>query len=249
MTTMVVTLFLTTLRVNISGMSKSDPIKTPSRTKRRPYRGVSAGDRVRERREQLVAAGLECFGTQGYHGVTVKQLCAQAQLTERYFYESFKGREALFSAVYESLIETMRKKFMAIAAPHAPNMIAMARAGLRNFFVSLKHDPRLARIILVDVLTVSPEMERRAQAATFGFADLIKQTTVASGGAPARSDIDIGLIASGLIGASVSIAMRWSADEYHPPVENVINTAMVLFDATIERLGNTPASQFNNPSA
>lgn len=208
----------------------------------RRYRGVDAGARVSERRTQFIAAGLELFGTRGYHVVPVRELCARAQLTERYFYESFKDREALFAAVYEDLIGRLRAEFMRAAMPKAPALAEMARAGLGVFYRSLHKDPRVARILMIEVLTVSADMEQRAQAATFGFGDLLRDMTLATLPKSARpTDAAMDLIATGLIGACVHIAMRWIAAGYDPPVRTVIDTAMTFFDATIRQLG-APAS-------
>lgn len=208
---------------------------TPATARR--YRGVDKGERVTERRRQLVAAGLECFGTRGYHVVTVRELCAQAHLTERYFYESFKDREALFAAVYDDLIGRLRAEFMRAAVPKAPALGEMARAGLGVFYRNLQKDPRVARILMIEVLTVSADMERRAQAATFGFGDLLRDMTLSALPKSARpSAATMDLIATGLIGACVHIAMRWIAAGYDPAVKTVIDTAMTLFDATIQQL-------------
>lgn len=208
--------------------------------KRRRYRGIDVGERVLERRQQFIDAGLECFGSRGYHAVTVRELCAQARLTERYFYESFKDREALFAAVYDSLIGQLRKEFLAAAAPKSPLLTEMARAGIGAFFIRLHRDPRMGRILLVEVLTVSSEMELRAQRATFGFGDLLKQMTLATLPRNLKPTQAMDLIATGLIGATVHMAMRWIADGYHPPVKTVIDTAMTFFEATISLLGATP---------
>lgn len=213
----------------------------PSVGAARRYRGIDKGERVNERRRQFIEAGQECFGTRGYHAVTVRELCAQAHLTERYFYESFKDREALFAAVYEDLIATLRREFMKAALPKAPALDEMARAGLGVFYRSLQKDPRVARILMVEVLTVSGEMERRAQDATFGFGDLLKQMTLATLPPDVRPREDaMDLIATGLIGACVHIAMRWIAAGYAPQVKTVIDTAMTLFEATIRQLGVNP---------
>lgn len=204
----------------------------------RRYRGLDAGERTEERRRQFIAAGLECFGTQGYHAVTVRELCAQAQLTERYFYESFKDREALFAAVYAHLIDELRRGFMAAAGPLVPDLQAMARAGLEVFYRSLKKDPRVARMLMVEVLTVSRDMEQRAQQATFGFAELLKQMTLRVLPRERAMAQDMDLIATGLIGACVQIAMRWVADGYRQPLKRVIDTSMTIFQALIAQLAH-----------
>lgn len=214
--------------------------KPPSKPRR--YRGIAAGERVTERRRQFIEAGLSCFGTRGYHPVTVRDLCAEARLTERYFYESFKDREALFAAVYEHLIEELRRDFMAAALPRAPDLSGMARAGLEVFFRRLQQDPRIARMLLVEVLTVSQDMEQRAQSATFGFGDLLKQMTLAALPARREPKEDMDLMATGLIGCCVHIAMRWNADGYRLPIDTVIETAMSFFEGTIRQLGSTPSA-------
>lgn len=212
----------------------------PARNTRR-YGGMMIEDRVSERRQRLVDAGLECFGTRGYHGITVRELCAQAGLTERYFYESFKDREALFAAVYQDVVARLRASFLAAAAAHAPDLENMARAGLGVFFRLLKRDPRVSRMLLVEVLTVSREMERQAQGATFGFGDLLRQMTRATiPGSPAAAPQpkqDLDLVAAGLIGSSIHIAMRWTYGGCRQSVNTVIETAMTFFRSTIEELG------------
>ncbi|MGQ0622221.1 MAG: TetR/AcrR family transcriptional regulator [Panacagrimonas sp.] len=213
-----------------------------SPVKARRYRGVDAQERVAERRNQFIEAGLECFGTRGYHAVTVRELCAQAQLTERYFYESFKTREALFAAVYQDLVLRLRMDFLAAAAPESPSLEAMARAGLGVFFRLLKRDPRVARMLLVEVLTVSREMELLAQRATFGFGNLLRQLSVAALPArlapPQQTPVqDLDLLATGLVGAAVHIAMRWTMDGCRQPVRTVIDTAMAIYRAVIGQIG------------
>lgn len=209
--------------------------------KPRLYRGVATEERVSERRRQFIEAGLECFGTRGYHPVTVRELCAQARLTERYFYESFSDREALFAAVYDDLVTRLRTDFIAAAAARAPDLEEMARAGLEVFFRLLKRDPRVARMLLVEVLTVSQDMERRAQGATFGFGDLVQQMTQGAVARPKETAPDMDLIATGLIGSTIHIAMRWTLGGYRQPVQAVLDTAMSFFRGTIRQfLDGTP---------
>jgi len=73
------------------------------RVPRNPYGGKSARARVASRRHRLLAAGLELFGTQGYLRTTIDQVCAEAGLTKRYFYESFQSCEELLGALLRSL--------------------------------------------------------------------------------------------------------------------------------------------------
>ena len=70
----------------------------------RTWRGQTIEERQAERRDRLIEAGIELFGTQGYAATSVKAICTEAGLTERYFYETFNDREDLLSEVYDILI-------------------------------------------------------------------------------------------------------------------------------------------------
>ena len=61
----------------------------------RPYAGASREARERARRERIIAAGIELFGTVGYRAATVGAVCETAGLNKRYFYESFATLEDL----------------------------------------------------------------------------------------------------------------------------------------------------------
>src|SRR5258707_5635446 len=78
-------------------------VASSGRVPRNPYGGVSARARVASRRDRLLAAGLELFGTQGYLCTTIDQVCAEAGLTKRDFFESFRSCEELLCALLRSL--------------------------------------------------------------------------------------------------------------------------------------------------
>ena len=70
----------------------------------RPYGGRDHDARVSERRERFIRAGVRVIGAAGYRAATVRALCAEAGLSNRYFYESFDSTEALLMAVYRQLM-------------------------------------------------------------------------------------------------------------------------------------------------
>lgn len=69
----------------------------------RTYGGVSAAERVAERRTRLVAAGRELLAEVGWKGTSLRAVCQRAGLSDRYFYESFDNRDALLIAVTEQV--------------------------------------------------------------------------------------------------------------------------------------------------
>src|SRR6478752_6322871 len=95
--------------------------------KARRFRGLSAEQRRSKRREQLIEAGLETYGKLGFHAVGVREICAAAHLTERYFYESFENREALFLAAYDLAVARIRRAMEAALATEQGDVSTMAR--------------------------------------------------------------------------------------------------------------------------
>src|SRR4051794_37883174 len=70
----------------------------------RVYGGVEREDRVRVRRQRFLEAGVQVFGTRGYRAATVRAICEEAKLTDRYYYESFSSLEDYLLAVYLMLV-------------------------------------------------------------------------------------------------------------------------------------------------
>ncbi|HSW11959.1 MAG TPA: TetR/AcrR family transcriptional regulator [Solimonas sp.] len=205
--------------------------------KRRTFKGIAPEDRQRERREKLMEAGLEAYGSRGYHGVTVKEICAEAKLTERYFYESFKDREALFGAVYQREVERLRERVLQDIRQRMPDAQAMARAGLDTFFQGLRDDPRIARILFVDVLSISAEMTGQSWRVTSGLSGFLMQFTQALYPQVRTNGLDPQLIATGLVGACINVAMHWVNSGFAQPLETVRDNCYAIFAAVISSWG------------
>lgn len=197
----------------------------------RRFRGKTAEERSRDRREKLVEAGLSLFGTRGFHGVGVRDLCAEAQLTERYFYESFRNREALFLAVYERCVDQVRAATdAALAEVEDSALPALARAGLRAFFTTLREEPRMARVLLIDVLTINPDVGEQSRLAVETFAALVAELAGSMFPDLLRRGLDPRLIGTGLIGATVFLAVRWASNGFGESIEAMVEHALCFYE-------------------
>ncbi|MDO9237759.1 MAG: TetR/AcrR family transcriptional regulator [Aquabacterium sp.] len=126
----------------------------------RVYGGESLVDRTARRRQQFLDAGLAIFGTSGYRSATVRMLCKQAQLTDRYFYESFDSAEDLLMAVYLQCIERMQGAVLTelMSAPPSGDIKTVIVRGLDLFFTVVS-DARVARVCWLEVLGVSRRVD------------------------------------------------------------------------------------------
>jgi AcrR family transcriptional regulator len=213
----------------------------------RRYRGVSLEKRQGDRLAKLLEAGLTVIGNQGYQSATVRAVCAEAGLTERYFYESFANREALLVAVYEQCIEQLTLAILsAIKDIDPPTPQAMSLAGLEAFFSRLKQDPRIGRLLFIEVLGVSDGVDDLYRRTTFSFTQLVLQVSrplYPGGRIPVR---DEELVATGLVGAMIMIATRWILGNYDKPLDVVVESSLDIFNAVNGQL--VALAQRTNPA-
>ncbi|MEG1707655.1 MAG: TetR/AcrR family transcriptional regulator, partial [Acinetobacter sp.] len=124
------------------------------KTKERQFKGLSLTERKQARREKLIQAGIEAYGRQGFFAVTVKDICNEAKLTERYFYESFKKSDELFQTIFLTLIDQLQHNVMQAIMQASSDPRKMIEAGLTALLTTLRDNPRMARIIYIDAMLV-----------------------------------------------------------------------------------------------
>jgi len=188
---------------------------------------VSAAERQRQRRQRLVEAAVVVFGARGFHAATVREVCAQAHLTERYFYESFKGLAPLFVVVYAELMAALKQRTLdALRAHDGSAPLALAEAGLRVFFEYVREDPHRARIILVHALSINEEVLQLCKDAMEEYAVLAREVIARSA---ARAEP--ALLAAGLIGLNIHVATAWLLEDCRTPIDRVVETTLTAYRA------------------
>jgi AcrR family transcriptional regulator len=213
-------------------MTSSNPRVSPKETPNsggRRYGGVDQDERHQQRRERLIDAALTVFGDQGYHQSTVRDVCNAAQLTSRYFYESFDSMEALFQTVYERVSEQLMQNTVAALARSEPEPDKLAEAALRAFFSFIQEDPRRARVTLIDALNVSNNASQLAAKVNHDFARMTSTFMTHFLPNIVNTGLNATLLAEGLIGASNRIGTVWVADKCRMPFEEVLANALALF--------------------
>lgn len=136
----------------------------------RSYGGVDGALRVAQRRETLIEAGLELMGSVEPE-LTVRGVCKQAGVAARYFYESFTDRDALISAVYDSVITDIAVSTQR-AVDAAESQHDKALAGIANIVHTIARDPRRGRLLFSSALTSTVLAEKR-RTSTMAFVGLL----------------------------------------------------------------------------
>ena len=209
-------------------MSLTSPA-SPANRATRQFKGLALEERQKIRREKLIEAGLQTYGTHGFFSVTIKDVCKEAKLTERYFYESFKRSEELFQAVYLKLIEDLQHSIVMAVTIHVPHQEQMIEAGLTTLLTSLRDDPRIARILFIDAILVHElhgqtilESMSLFERTIFNFLDMLFPNQL-------QNKSQAIFIASGLNGYVTQIAMRWISTGFKYPIEDVLEACKIAY--------------------
>lgn len=191
----------------------------------RSYGGVSATDRIAERRRRLLDAGFDLFGAQGYSATGVKDVCREAGVTDRYFYESFTDRKQLFLAVFDARVDDLFQIVVAAVAAAGPAARDQLRAAIGTFLREVTEDARTPRIVFSEPAAVGPEAEARMRSTLRRF------STLASATAAHHMDHDrhAPLIGLALVGTLERIVVEWQDGELHCSIPAAVEECTEVF--------------------
>jgi len=197
------------------------------------YQGVSAADRLAGRRHRLIEAGIDLFGTKGYRDTSIDELCARAGLTKRYFYESFTGREDLLLAVYDvvngAVLEAALGHLVASGQPPT-DVIDFARSLTTSLFEHLRAEPRHGRILFVEVLGVSPAVDKKYLENTSGIEKLLVGLVSDS----SRLSVKPELLARAALGTVLGMAVAWMQNGQREDVSDMVNAIVALYGGELD---------------
>ena len=162
----------------------------PSGQRRGRWSGVPLEDRQVLRRDELIAAGVQLLGGEGGPAVTVRAVCRETGLTERYFYESFTDRDEFVRAVYDDVCARAMSALMSATTP---------REAVERFVALMVDDPVRGRVLLL-APAVEPVLVRSGAEWMPSFIDLI-QRKLTQIGDPVRQK----MIATSLIGGLTAL--------------------------------------------
>lgn len=203
---------------------------TQKQQKERQFKGLSLTERKQARREKLIEAGIQAYGTHGFFAVTVKDICTEAKLTERYFYESFKKSEELFQTIFLKLIDELQQNVMQAIMQASADPKKMIDAGLTALLTTLKNNPQMARIIYIDAMLVQELHNQATIHETMSrFDRMIQAFVMLMMPHLDRPNREISLVATGLNGYVTQIAIRWVMSDFKQSMEDVLSSCRIVF--------------------
>lgn len=188
----------------------------------RSYGGVSAEDRVAERRTRLVAAGREQLAEAGWQGTSLRAVCARSGLADRYFYESFENRDALLVAVCDQVMAEVMQVAGEQMASAPATYRGRVRAAADAVLDLLDRDSGLARVLLLETPD-SPVLNEQRRTMMGTLVDLLVLATADLDSLRGASDLRRRLGAHAILGALFELLTAWTAGELDLPRERLLD--------------------------
>lgn len=213
----------------------SEPLQEKPQGDSGRYGGMSREARRSGRRQRFIAAGVRIFGTQGYAAATTRGLCAEAGLTQRYFYESFADSEDLFMAIVRHLGAQIQRDILAAVATARGQPLQQLRGAVTAYLQGI-HDAHTGRILLVEIYSVGTRSEPVIRRFIDDLTRLVCSALGEAFPALTTGGTKLSLLATAFIGAVHHLALHWVLHDYAEPMEALVTTALQIFTGPLREL-------------
>jgi AcrR family transcriptional regulator len=134
---------------------------------------AAATDRREARRQRLLGAALKLFAEMGFHDTSVDEVVAEARTSKSAFYEHFESKEDCFRVLLDQEGGALMSAVHAAAAAGGDHRERM-RLGIAEFVNTCARRSRVARLLLVESVALSPSIERVRHRLHADFAGMVE---------------------------------------------------------------------------
>ncbi|MEU5877059.1 TetR/AcrR family transcriptional regulator [Spirillospora sp. NPDC047279] len=204
------------------------------------YGGRSATERQAERRGRFMEAGLDLFGGgPGYRATKVTDVCRAAGLSTRQFYEEFHTLEDLLAELHLYVNDAAERSVMAALPDDVADLTPIERYTrlFRAYAAGATADPRHTRIAFVEIIGVSPRLDRQRLDRRARWIDFLCQQ---ADEAAARGEIapgDYRVTAAAFIGAINGLMHDWAVGWVDAGLDQIVDELLQLL---LDRLHLAP---------
>jgi len=147
--------FFTWIPHSLDLMTETDQRTSPARR----IRGLDAAERREQRRQAVLAAALRLFADQGYLNTSIEQLCQEAFVSTRSFYDLFQGREDCYKALFRQLTGELETDMLAGLETIPDDEDTATTILLDGLVRGLVSNPARARVLLGPTRAITPDIE------------------------------------------------------------------------------------------
>ncbi|WP_433723422.1 TetR/AcrR family transcriptional regulator [Nocardia sp. CA-129566] len=175
----------------------------------RRWRGTPPADRIAARREQLIEAAIELMATIGASDISMRGVCRQAGLTERYFYESFPNLDKLLTAALETVVLGAQEQLLAALATAPTEPRQLFRHAISAFTDYLLEDRRRGQIMFVESQATRVLGDRGNELIELFTAPIALTITLADGAQSMPDEFENSLNSNAIFGAMAYMYRPW----------------------------------------
>ncbi|BCI80870.1 TetR/AcrR family transcriptional regulator [Mycobacterium sp. SMC-18] len=144
-----------------AGTGKTTAPRSATSGSPRTIRGLDAEQRRIHRREQLLASAFELFARDGYANTSIEQICQNAFVGNKAFYETFDSKEDCYIELLRQIAERIERHVVEILDSAPDDNDETVRLLLSAFAHALVDDPRIAVVAFGECAGISPRVERQ----------------------------------------------------------------------------------------
>ena len=185
----------------------------------RSYGGLSAEERSQSRRDRLVAAARGLIAEGGVAPLTVDMLCQRANLSKKYFYTEFAGKDDLLDACADDLFTRLWAAMQEVLDTAAP--ADRVNRTLRAVVHTLASDPADARLYME--CPGFPRLRDRQQRAVREFSERMAAHAMPFTGPP-KASVDRVLAARALVAGATDLIITWLHGDIDTDEDELIAT-------------------------
>lgn len=173
---------------------------TASSTQTDLWHGTVQHARDHERRQRLLDAALELYGTGGFRLTTVQSVCRLAKVSTRSFYELYDDQESLLEHLYQHLNREVLAALTDVTFSPADDVFTVARGLVAAALEPMLQDERKARVIELEAVGVSESLENERRLTLRRLADAVDAGFGALAGSGQIAEVPEGLTSIILVG-------------------------------------------------
>ena len=159
-------------------------------------------------RERILGAALEVFAGKGYHRASVDDIVRASATSKGAVYHHFPNKEAVFLALVDDFAERLA---LAVAAAVGDRHGALAKVegALTAALATFARNERLARLILLEAVSLGATYQAKRAEVTGRFAALIQGYLDEAVGESAIPPLDTRVATLAWLGAVNEVVIQW----------------------------------------
>jgi AcrR family transcriptional regulator len=188
-------------------------------------------------RERILDAALEVFARKGYHRAIVDDIVRASRTSKGAVYHHFPNKEGVFLALVD---EFSARLAAAVAAAIGTRRGALAKveAALTAALTTFADNERLARLILLEAVSLGPTYQAKRAEVTGRFAALIRGYLDEAVGDGSIAPLDTRVATLAWLGAVNEVVVQW----LHGGVDDLPATIAPLTRLLLRSIGARDAA-------